>query len=72
MAKFAASNYVNMSMEIISFFADYGFHSQTGIKPSGIYKGKQKAELLAKDEIIKKQAEMMTFLQDQLAWVQDK
>ena len=38
----------------------------------GIYKGEQKVKLLATDKIIKKQAKMMTFLQDQLAWTQDK
>ena len=32
----------------------------------------KKAKFLAADKIIKRQAEMMTFLQDQLAWAQDK
>ena len=67
MAEFAASNYVNASTGVMLFFADYGFHSQTGIKSLGIYKDEQKAELLAADKIVKKQAKIMTFLQDQLA-----
>ena len=66
-AEFAASNYVNASMEIMPFFANYGFHPRTGMKPPGIYEGEQKAELLAVDKIIKRQVEMMIFLQDQLA-----
>ena len=37
------------------------------MEPPGIYKSKQKAELLAADKIVRKQAKMMTFLQDQLA-----
>ena len=36
------------------------------------YKSEQKAKLLAVDKIVKQQAKIMTFLQDQLAWVQDK
>ena len=55
-------------MEIMLFFADYSFHFQTGMEPPGTYKGKQKVELLAIDEIVKKQAELMTFLQNQLVW----
>ena len=42
------------------------------MEPPGIYKGEQKAELLAADKIVRRQAKMMTFLQDQLAWAQDK
>ena len=65
-AEFAASNYVNASTEIMPFFADYGFYPQIGIEPPGTYKSKQKAKLLAADKIVKKQAKIMTFLQDQL------
>ena len=67
MTGFAANNYINASMEVTLFFAGYGFHFQTGIEPSSIYKGEQKAKLLATDKIIIKQAKMMIFLQDQLA-----
>ena len=67
MAEFAASNYINASIRVTPFFADYDFHPQTGIKLLGMYKGKQKAKLLAADKIIKKQAKIITFLQDQLA-----
>ena len=38
----------------------------------GTYKGKQKAKLLAAKKIVKKQAKMIIFLQDQLAWAQNK
>ena len=54
------------------FFADYSFHPWTGMELFNTYKGEQKVKLLATDKIIKKQAKMMTFLQDQLAWTQDK
>ena len=68
MAKFAASNHVNVLTGVIPFFANHGFHPCTGIKPSGMYKREQKAELLAANKIIHRQKEMMTFLQNQLAW----
>ena len=71
-AEFAANNHVNASTEIMLFFADYNFHPQTSMKPPGTYKGKQKVELLAADKIVGKQAKIMTFLQDQLAWMQDE
>ena len=56
MAKFAASNYVNVFTGVIPFFADYGFYPQTDIKPPGTYKGEKKeeqqAELLAANKIV--------------------
>ena len=64
MAKFAASNHINASMGLTLFFADYGFHPQTGIEPLGTYKSEQKAKFLAADEIIRRQAKMIIFLQD--------
>ena len=64
MAEFAASNYVNLSMGVMPFFADYGFHPRTNIEPLDTYEGKQKAELLATDKIVKRQAKMMIFLED--------
>ena len=39
MVEFAVSNHINALTRVMLFFADYGFHSRTGIKPSGIYKG---------------------------------
>ena len=68
-AKFTASNHVNASTNITSFFTNYGFNPCTGIEPPGTYKGEkeQQAKLLVADKIIAWQAEMMTFLQDQLA-----
>ena len=54
MAKFAANNHVNVSTKVMPFFADYSFHSQTGMEPPGTYKGDQKAELLATDKIVRK------------------
>ena len=53
MAEFAASNHVNASMGVTLFFADYGFYFQTGIEFLGIYRGEQKAEFFAADEIVK-------------------
>ena len=67
MAEFAASNHVNASTEVTPFVVDYGFHSQTDMEPLSTYDGEQKAELLAADKIVKKQAKIMTFLLDQLA-----
>ena len=64
MAELATSNHVNMSMGIMPFFAYYDFYPQTGMELPSIYKGEQKAKLLAADKIVKKQAKMMTFLQD--------
>ena len=64
MAEFAASNYVNTSTGVTPFFADYGFHPQTSIKLSGMYKSKQKIKFLAADKIIKRQTEIITFLQN--------
>ena len=72
MAEFAASNHVNMLTKVTPFFADYGFHSQTGIEPPDIHTGEQKAEFLVADKIVKRQSKMMTFLQDQLVWAQDE
>ena len=46
------------------FFADYGFHPQTGMELPGIYKGKRKTKLLAIDKIVKKQGKMIIFLQN--------
>ena len=54
MTEFAASNHINISTRVMPFFADYGFHPQTGMELPGTYKDKQKAELLAVDKIIKK------------------
>ena len=71
-AEFAANNYVNASTDMTLFFADHGFHSCTSIKLPGMYKSEWQAELLAADKIICRQKEMMTFLQDQLAWSQDE
>ena len=61
MAEFTANNHLNASMGVMPFFADYNFHLLTGIEPPSTYKGKQKAEFLAADKIVKKQAKMMTF-----------
>ena len=72
MAEFAVSNHINTSMGVTPFFADYGIHPQIGIELPGMYEGEQKAKLLAADKIVKKQAKMMIFLQDQLAWSQDE
>ena len=73
MAEFATSNYINASTDITPFFANHEFHSCTGIEPPETYeRGEQQAELLAADKIITRQAKMMTFLQDQLAWSQDE
>ena len=73
MAKFAVNNHVNALTGIIPFFANYEFHFQTGIKPSRIYKdSKRKKEFLAADKIVRKQENMMRFLQDQLAQAQEK
>ena len=59
-------------MGVTPFFANYGFHSQPDIEPSGIYKGEWKVEFLATDEIIKKQAKIMIFMQTQLVWAQNE
>ena len=67
MAEFAANNHVNASMGVMPFFTDYDFHLQTGMEPLGTYKSELKAEFLAADKIVMRQAKMMTFLQDQLA-----
>ena len=74
MAEFATSNHVNASIGVTLFFADHNFYPCTSIEPPGTYKreGEQQAELLAADKIVAQQAEMMTFLQDQLAWSQDE
>ena len=72
MAEFAISNHVNTLTDVTPFFADHSFHPCTSIKPPGIYKEEQKAKLLAANKIIAWQGEMMEFLWDQLAWLQDK
>ena len=74
MAKFAASNHVNTSIGMTLFFADHGFHLHTGIESPRTFKGEgeQKAKLLTANKIIAQQGEMMKFLQDQLAWLQDE
>ena len=58
------NNHVNTSTGVTLFFADYGFHPQIGMELPGMYKGKQKAKFLAANKIVKKQAKIMTFLQD--------
>ena len=68
----AASNYGNTLTGVTLFFADYGFHPQTSMEPLGIYKSEQKVKFLAVDKIVRRQAKMITFLQDQLVWAQDK
>ena len=67
MVDFAASNHINASTKVTLFFANYSFHLQTSIELSSIYKGEQKAKLLAINKIIKKQVKMIIFLQNQLA-----
>ena len=64
MAEFAASNHVNALTSMTLFFANHDFHPQTGIEPSGTYKGEQKTKLLVANKIICKQEEMMAFLKD--------
>ena len=71
-AEFAASNYVNALISVTLFFADHSFYPQTSIEPSGTYKRKQKAKLLAANKIICKKEKMIAFLQDQLARSQDE
>ena len=72
MTEFAASNHINASIGMTAFFANYDFQPRTDIKPSGMYKRERQAELLMADKIICRQEEMIAFLQDQLAWLQDK
>ena len=68
MAEFAASNYINVSIKLMSFFANYEFYPQTGIEFPGTYENsKKKEELLVANEIMKRQENIMGFLQDQLA-----
>ena len=67
-AKFATSNHVNASTDMTLFFADYGFHPCISIELPGTYKGEQQVELLAADKIVCRQEEIMSFLQNQLAW----
>ena len=71
-AEFAVSKHINMSMAIMPFFVDYGFHPQTSIKPPSMYKSKLKAGFLATDKIVKRQTKMITFLQYQLVLAQNK
>ena len=56
-AKFAANNYENVSTEIISFFADYEYHSRTSIESLDIYDSttSKKVELARADKIIERQ-----------------
>ena len=54
MAEFAASNYVNTSIRMTLFFADYRFHPCTSIKLSETYNSKQKTEFLVADQIVKR------------------
>ena len=72
MAEFAASNYVNAFTGVTLFFADHRFYLHTSIKPLRTYKGEWRAELLVVDKIVRRQEEMVSFLQDQLAWAQDE
>ena len=73
MAEFAANNHVNASTRIITFFADNGFHSRTGVELLQANLGNgQRAELLAADKIVKNQEDMASFLQDQLIWAQQE
>ena len=51
-AKFAASNYVNASIDIIPFFTDHEFHFCTGIEPLRIFESERKAKLLAANKIV--------------------
>lgn len=71
-AEFVASNHVNTSTDMTTFFADYRFHPCTGIKLSGTFKSEQKTKLLAANKIICRQEKMIMFVQDQLTWSQDK
>ena len=66
MAEFAANNHVNISIGIISFFADNSFYPRICVEPSVNQQNSQKIELLAADKIVKNQEDMALFLQDQL------
>ena len=75
MAKFSANNYINESTGMTPFFADNGFHPQTGVEPSPqAYQQRtsRKAELLTADKMVAKQEETVRFLQDQLVWAQEE
>ena len=70
-AEFLANNHINKSTEMTLFFADNGFHPQTGDEPPHLcQKAGRKAELLAADKIVEQQQKTHLFLQDQLAWAQ--
>ena len=59
---------------MISFFADNGFHSRTGVEPPQAYQQEtsRKAELLTADKMVANQEETVQFLQDQLVWAQEE
>ena len=63
-AEFAASNHVNALTGMTPFFADHGFHPCTGIEPPEMFKGEQKAKILAANKIIAQQGEIIEFLRD--------
>ena len=68
MAEFATNNHINASTGVTSFFADYRFYPQTGIEFLGIYKNsKKRGKLLAANRIVRRQENMIGFLQNQLA-----
>ena len=55
-----------------SFFANNGFHLCTGVKSPQAYKESRKAELKAADKMVANQKEILSYLNDQLTWAQEK
>ena len=54
MTEFAINNYINVSTEMMPFFANHVFYPCTGIKSFEIYNSEQKAKLLVVDQIVKR------------------
>ena len=73
MAEFSANNHINESTGMTPFFADNGFHPQTGVEPPQAYQqANRKAKLLTADKIVKQEEETRSFLQEQLLWSQEE
>lgn len=71
-AEFAANNHVNVTTGMTPFFADHGYHPQTGCEPPGTFNStiSGKAELLQADKIIEKQNAIREWLIDHITSAQ--
>ncbi len=71
-AEFAVNNHMNVSIDMISFFADHEYHSRTKAESSESYERNRKMKVRKANEIIQRQKLMIQWIKENLIWAQTK